>query len=196
MCINMHGVLLKVAGSAYYLCPCCGQLRVWDGSGNDLCPALRAPGSVDAGPLHRASRDLPWYDGCDQGTRTNLLARRRREALLADPAESGRCSIPTRPLLACVSATCLPCGEHEQSRCLVCDCKPSQRAVMVLPDVHRMALVRCSLCARHSVPAHLRRSINNTLDLERFLWDTHRAVSRRAPKGGSRNAEKTQPLLM
>jgi hypothetical protein len=54
-------------------------------------------------------------------------------------------------------------------RCMVCNAKNTGRPVCVLPDVHRMTLVRCYLCVRHSLPQHINAGITNTRDLEAAL---------------------------
>jgi len=160
--VNMLGVVLRVCGSYFYMCPCCTGIRIWMGDGNDL----------------NENECTCWQFG---GMRSTMIFRHissTRAALDPPPPPSSACMMMFPSDVA-------PC-------CLVCKSKNTcSRASMVLPEVARKVMRRVNLCSKHAPPDHVLSTVTSYDELELSLEAFFRSHALVPGGGGRRRASSS-----
>jgi hypothetical protein len=141
--INMVGILLKVCGVYFYLCPCCTGLRVWGGDGNDLheqeCTCWQF-GGLRSALMRQYAHQHQRASALDP---EHPVDAPFKSAAAAEPAAAAAALLPARLCLICRSKS-------------IC-----ARASLMLPDVKHRVMRRINLCSRHALPDHILGTITS-----------------------------------
>ena len=138
----MVGVLIRLNGTPFYMCPCCTGLRVWVGDGSDL---------------HR-NECLCWQFG---GARSAAIA-----AYNAQVADSLGLQHSSQYLNLHVAAP----SSSPSTLCMLCGSRNTcPRARMILPSVRRRCMHRVNFCKKHAPPEHVLNTITSFDELEMVL---------------------------
>ena len=128
--VNMIGVLLKVCNTSYYMCPCCTNIRVWKGDGNDLHPVGCIAGKGVGCECAKAEK---YGVG-------NLFEQITQIGWNGSPGNIG--------------------VNKQVDVCSVCMSKHmgSQKPIYV-PDIETRSLKRIVLCSKHRISEHVLKTI-------------------------------------
>lgn len=151
----MLGVMMRLNGCMFYMCPCCTGIRIWAADGSDFdrheCPCWRYGGSRSA--------VISAYN------------RRTADSIGLSYSSTYLC---TSPVQADDSTLCLVCFSKN-----VCP-----RARMVLPEVERRCMRRVNFCRKHAPPDHVLGTVTSFGELKEVLarhQETHPTARFRAP---------------
>lgn len=137
--VGLLGTMMRIAGSYFYMCPCCTGLRVFTGDGSDFdrmeCPC--------------------WQFGDGRGT--CIAAFNSSAAASVGLRHSSR--------YLCMHAT----GEDvsQSVACIVCGSKSMcTRARLTLVHVQRRVVRRVNFCRKHAPPDHILHTITSFEEME------------------------------